>query len=190
MIAYRNEDYRTADKAFAYILNEFPESSNVRLASRYALLSREEVLKSSYPIDQESVRKLINDYGTYQKQSQDISSVMESQRRVALLQAFQLHEIDSAIMTLMELINQPVARNKVVAEAKMDLADIYLLNGQPWESILLYGQVEREFKDEPIGYMAKLKSAKLSYFKGEFELAQGHLDILKLATSREIAMMP
>ena len=91
------------------------------MASRYAFFLGREVLKSSYPIDQESVRKLINDYGTYQKQSQDIFSVMESEAQVVLLQAFQLHEIDSAIMTLMELINQPVARNKVVAEAKMDL---------------------------------------------------------------------
>jgi tetratricopeptide (TPR) repeat protein len=80
-----------------------------------------------------------------------------------------------------------LGRQKVLAEAKMDLADIYLLNGEPWESILLYGQVEREFKDQPLGYTAKLKSAKLSYYKGEFELAQGHLDVLKLATSREIA---
>ena len=28
----RNKDYRTADKAFAYIINDFPESPNVRLA--------------------------------------------------------------------------------------------------------------------------------------------------------------
>ena len=91
---------------------------------------------------------------------------MEAQRRVALLQAFQLNEIDSAIVTLNELINQPVGKHRVIAEAKMDLADIYLLDGQPWESILLYGQVERQFKDEPLGYTAKLKSAKLSYFKG------------------------
>ena len=69
----------------------------------------------------------------------------------------------------------------------MDLADIYLLNKEPWESILLYAQVEKMYKDAPLGYEAKLKSAKLSYYKGEFELAQGHLDILKLATSREIA---
>lgn len=187
MIAYRNEDYRTADKAFAYILDEFSESPNVRLASRYALLSREEVLKSSFPINEEQIRELISDYDIYQKQSRDIFSAMEAQRRVALLQAFQLYEIDSAIVTLTELINRPIGRNKVIAEAKMDLADIYLLDDQPWESILLYGQVEREFKDEPLGYTAKLKSAKLSYYKGEFKLAQGHLDILKLATSREIA---
>ncbi len=38
-----------------------------------------------------------------------------------------------------------------------------------------------------MGYEAKLKNAKLSYFKGEFLLAQEHLDILKQATTREIA---
>jgi TolA-binding protein len=38
-----------------------------------------------------------------------------------------------------------------------------------------------------LGYEAKLKNAKLSYFKGDFSLAQEHLDILKEATSREIA---
>lgn len=187
MIAYRNEDYRTADKAFAYILNDFKESPNVRLASRYSLLAKEEVIKLTYPVDQNAVRELILEYDKYQKESRDIFAAMEAQRRVALLQAFQLAEIDSAIVTLNELIQQPVGKNKVVAEAKMDLADIYLLDEQPWESILLYGQVEREFKDEPLGYTAKLKSAKLSYYNGEFELAQGHLDILKLATSREIA---
>ena len=187
MIAFRNDDYRTADKAFAYIIDDFAESPNVRLASRYALLAREEMLKATYPVDKAAIRTLIEDYDKYRQNSRDIYSAMEAQRRVALLQAFQLNEIDSAIVTLTELISQPVGKHRVIAESKMDLADIYLLDGQPWESILLYGQVEREFKDEPLGYTAKLKSAKLSYFKGEFELAQGHLDILKLATSREIA---
>lgn len=187
MIAYRNTDYKTSEKAFNYILNDFQESPNKRMASRYALLSEEEVLKQVYPIDTSSIRTLIVKYQSFIANSRDVFSVMESQRRIALLQAFQLNEVEAAIETLSKVLDQPVGRNKVVAEAKMDLADIYLLNKEPWESILLYGQVERMFKDEPLGYMAKLKSAKLSYFKGDFELAQSNLDILKLATSREIA---
>ncbi len=187
MIAFRNNDYKTSQKAFTYIINEFPESPSKRLASRYILLSEEEVLKNTYPINKESIRQLITKYEEFIAQSRDVFSVMESQRRIALLQAFQLNEVEKAIETLNDMLKQQVGRHKVVAEAKMDLADIYLLNKEPWESILLYGQVERMFKDQPLGYMAKLKSAKLSYFKGEFELAQSNLDILKLATSREIA---
>ncbi|MBO3698757.1 tetratricopeptide repeat protein [Fabibacter sp. E12] len=187
MISFRNSDYKTSKKAFGYIIEDFPESPSRRLASRYVLLSEEEVLKKSYPVDTTAIRDLIKRYEVYISESRDVFSVMESQRRIALLQAFQLNEIDNAIETLTSMLEQQVGRHNVVAEAKMDLADIYLLNKEPWESILLYGQVERMFKDEPLGYTAKLKSAKLSYFKGDFELAQSNLDILKLATSREIA---
>jgi TolA-binding protein len=67
------------------------------------------------------------------------------------------------------------------------MGDIYLLKNEPWEATLLYSQVEKSNKEQPIGYEAKLRNAKLSYYKGDFELAQGHLDILKMATSREIA---
>lgn len=187
MISFRNSDYKTSKKAFGYIIDEFPESPSKRLASRYVLLSEEEVLKNSYPVDSGAIRNLITRYEVFIAESRDVFSVMESQRRIALLQAFQLNEIEEAIKTLTAMLEQQVGRHSVVAEAKMDLADIYLLNKEPWESILLYGQVERMFKDEPLGYTAKLKSAKLSYFKGDFELAQSNLDILKLATSREIA---
>ncbi|WP_296619632.1 tetratricopeptide repeat protein, partial [Marivirga sp.] len=54
-------------------------------------------------------------------------------------------------------------------------------------SVLLYYQVEKSHKNENLGETAKLKNAKLSFYKGEFELAQEHLDILKNATRREIS---
>jgi len=187
LIAFRNEDYKSANKAFGYIINDFPESPSRRLAQKYVLLSEEEVVKSTYPVDSVAVRTLIDKYTVFQEQSRDLFTALDAQRRKALLHAFYLNEIQESITILSDLVQQPVGKHRIVAEAKMDLADIYLLDKQPWESILLYAQVERMFKDEPLGYEAKLKSAKLSYFKGEFELAQGHLDILKLATSREIA---
>ena len=62
-----------------------------------------------------------------------------------------------------------------------------MLQGEPWEATLVYSQVEKSQKDDVLGYEAKLRNAKLHYFKGEFELAKAVLDILKKATSREIA---
>lgn len=187
LIAYRNADYKTAEKAFNYIIKDYPDSPSSRLAQKYVLLSEEEVVKASYPIDTAAVRELIAKYEVFKDQSRDLFTALDAQRRKALLHAFYLNEIPESIEILTDLVSQPVGKHRIIAESKMDLADIYLLDKQPWESILLYAQVERMFKDEPLGYEAKLKSAKLSYFKGEFELAQGHLDILKLATSREIA---
>ena len=187
LIAFRNQEYKTAQKAFDYVLNEFPDSPSKNLAARYVLLADEEVVKETYPVDTTSIKNLIVKYEDYKSNLRDVFNIIDANRRVAHLYAFYLNQIPKAIEILTENINQPVGKHRVIAESKMDLADIYLLNEEPWESILLYAQVERMFKDEPLGYEAKLKSAKLSYFKGEFELAQSHLDILKLATSREIA---
>lgn len=187
LIAFRNQEYKTAQKAFDYVLTEFPDSPSKSLAARYTLLADEEVVKETYPIDTVAIKNLIVKYENYKSNLRDVYNIIDANRRVAHLYAFYLNEIPKAIDILTENINQPVGKHRVIAESKMDLADIYLLNEEPWESILLYAQVEKMFKDEPLGYEAKLKSAKLSYFKGEFELAQSHLDILKLATSREIA---
>lgn len=187
LIAFRNQEYKAAQKAFDYVLNEFPDSPSRNLASRYVLLADEEVVKETYPVDTTAIKNLIIKYQVYKESLRDVFNIIDANRRVAHLYAFYLNEIPKAIEILTENVNQPVGKHRVIAESKMDLADIYLLNEEPWESILLYAQVERMFKDEPLGYEAKLKSAKLSYFKGEFELAQSHLDILKLATSREIA---
>jgi tetratricopeptide (TPR) repeat protein len=67
------------------------------------------------------------------------------------------------------------------------LGDVYLLKEESWESTLLYSQVEKTQKETSLGYEAKLRNAKLSYYKGDFKLAQDHLNILKEATTREIA---
>jgi tetratricopeptide (TPR) repeat protein len=88
-------------------------------------------------------------------------------------------------------LNSLIANNKAAvslkSQAKINLGDIYLLKEEPWEATLLYSQVEKTQKESPIGYEAKLRNAKLSYYKGDFRLAQEHLDILKQATTREIA---
>jgi len=95
--------------------------------------------------------------------------------------------LDSAIHKLEKIINSQGVSLRLRSQAKLDLGDILLLDEQPWEATLLYSQVEKSQKEQSLGYEAKLRNAKLSYYTGNFELAQGHLDILKLATSREIA---
>jgi outer membrane protein assembly factor BamD (BamD/ComL family) len=105
----------------------------------------------------------------------------------AKLFAYYLNRNDSAIDILQRLIKSRRANQNLVAQAKLDLADIYLLDDQPWESALLYSQVDKTMKETNLGYEAKLRNAKLAYYRGDFRLAQDYLDILKLATSREIA---
>ncbi|MTI29855.1 tetratricopeptide repeat protein, partial [Xanthovirga aplysinae] len=114
-------------------------------------------------------------------------TLWEAKRNKALLHGFYLNEKDSAIEILQELIHSPMVDNQLKSYCKLDLGDLYLLNEEPWESTLLYSQVEKDQKESTLGYEAKLRNARLSYYNGDFELALSHLDILKEATSREIA---
>ncbi|MHB1179662.1 MAG: tetratricopeptide repeat protein, partial [Daejeonella sp.] len=51
----------------------------------------------------------------------------------------------------------------------------------------LYGQVEKQFTNDPFGQEAKYKNAKLSYFQGDYIWAKAQLDVLKGSTSQLIA---
>jgi hypothetical protein len=149
--------------------------------------AREAKVKRRFPVNRDSVQLLINEYERFTQQHPEHPNAHEAQLNEASLFAYFLDQKDSAIAKLNKLIGNPRASVYLKAKAKLELGDIYLLKGEPWESTLLYSQVERMQKDAPIGYDAKLRNAKLSYFKGDFRLAQEHLDILKQATTREIA---
>jgi len=88
---------------------------------------------------------------------------------------------------LYEAVAIPNAAPAAVAECKIELADILLFVGDVWEAKLLYTQVEKAYKNEPLGHYAKYKNAKLSFYIGEFDWAKAQLNVLKAATSKLIA---
>jgi len=61
------------------------------------------------------------------------------------------------------------------------------LENKKWDAILLYSQIEQRNKNNPIGYEAKLKKAKVSYYLGELDWAKAQLNVLKGSTSKLIA---
>ncbi|UII33919.1 tetratricopeptide repeat protein [Fulvivirga ulvae] len=187
LMALDNNDYNNAIKIFTYIIKEFPGTYNYLLAKMYLIKSYEKRVRNTYPIDEREIRNLINDYNNFISELGITRNTLEALRNKALLHAFYLDEKDSAITILNEIIETPRANPDIKARSKLDLGDIYILTEEPWESTLLYSQVEKSHKEDPLGYEAKLRNAKLSYYKGEFQLAQEHLDILKQATTREIA---
>ncbi|MBX9850760.1 MAG: tetratricopeptide repeat protein [Cytophagaceae bacterium] len=186
-IAMENKDYENASKYFQYVVDEFKNGINYSLARRLLINSKEEQVKNTFPVDMNRINSLINDYKSLVNDLGKNSNTLEAMRSMALLFAFYKNDRDTAIVILNDVIAQSRYDLKLRDKAKIDLGDIYLLKEEPWESTLLYSQVEKDEKDEPLGHEAKLRNAKLAYYKGEFELAQGHLDVLKLATSREIA---
>jgi tetratricopeptide (TPR) repeat protein len=115
------------------------------------------------------------------------SSTVPIMRYLAHLQAFYLDNIDYSIELLDTAIEMPAVTPVMKAECKVELADILLFAGNVWDATLLYSQVEYDFKHDPIGFEAKFKNAKLSFYIGEFGWAKAQLDVLKAATSKLIA---
>lgn len=186
-IALNNKDYSNADKAFSYVIKEFVNTENYLPAQLGLIRTREAKVKKSYPVNKDSVRYLISEYDKFCARYPENQNTYEARLNQSLLKGYYLNEIDSAIKDLSKLIANPKVSLQLKNQAKIELGDVYLLKGEPWEATLLYSQVEKSQRETPLGYDAKLRNAKLSYYKGDFKLAQEHLDILKQATTREIA---
>lgn len=187
LIAFSNKDYESSQEIFEYIVKDFAGGPNYIPAKMYMIRSKEEVIKNTFPVNIQHIKSLVEDYRSFIEENKNNYQAMTTSRNLALLYAFYLDNTDSAITILNQAIATPRQDPKFVAQCKLDLGDIYLFRSEPWEATLLYSQVEKSEKEQPLGHEAKLKNAKLNYFKGDFELAQEHLDVLKLATSREIA---
>lgn len=186
-MALSNEDYKTAYKVFGYIVSNYPNSNLSIQAELWQLNTKEEQVKKIYPINRESLLELTEMYKKFIVHYSNNNLAFKATLQLALIEGYFLNKKTEAIASLIILIAKPRLNAQLKSEAKITLADIYLLNEEPWESMLLYAQVDKTMKETAIGYTAKLKRAKLAYFQGEFELAQAILDILKLATSRQIA---
>jgi predicted Zn-dependent protease len=187
MLALQNEDYGNAGSIFDHLVKEYPKGQLYPLSRRMAIFSREEQVKNTYPIKRAEVQKLL---GQYQQLVDELGvslKTIEALRNMATLNAFYLDDFEKAIQIMQMAIEAGKQEKVFVDKCKIDLGDIYLLHGEPWEASLLYSQVEKSQKDDFLGYEAKLRNAKLHYFKGDFALAKEVLDILKKATSREIA---
>src|SRR6478736_3970162 len=186
-IALNNQDYENAIRSFLFVSKEFANTDNFLPAQLGTIKAREAKVKKTFPVNNDSIRYLIKEYEKFRKNYPNQSSANEAELSAAMLHAYHLNELDSGIVILTNLISLPKVSAQFIAQVKINLGDIYLLKGEPWESTLLYSQVEKSQHEAPLGYEAKLKNAKLWYFNGEFKLAQEHLDILKQATTREIA---
>jgi len=105
----------------------------------------------------------------------------------AHFKAFYLHDLEAADSLLQQAMLIPSINSYDLAECKMEYADVLLLQGAIWESMLYYSQVEKDFKEHPIGHEAKLRVAKIAYYQGDFSWAQAQLGVLKASTSKLIA---
>lgn len=188
-LALENKSYDAAISMYQSIIKDYPKSPNFFYARGKLLTAKEQKIKSHYPINQAELNGLVSDYKVLIAEASKTGSTnaYKYQADMALLYGFYQGKLDSAIILVSNALKNSAFDKKFQALTRLNLGDLYLLDNQPWESSLLYSQVESLEKDQPLGHEAKLRNAKLYYYQGDFKLAQEQLDVLKLATSREIS---
>jgi Tfp pilus assembly protein PilF len=182
-----NRSYDVAIDAYQYVLKKGTENYLYIDAKIGLLNARYLKITSTFDNKKEDLLKLENDYLSVLDEFGRNASTIRVMQYLGHLLGFYLDNTEAAIDILYEAIAIPNAREEMVAECKIELADILLFSGDVWEAKLLYAQVEKAFKNEPIGHLAKFKNAKLSFYIGEFDWAKAQLDVLKAATSKLIA---
>jgi len=185
-ICRKNEAYSTAIDCYQYILNT--EGSPYFLDAQLEILSvKKEQLSNNPGTSKEQWAELkseyINSFNSLGKTSYTILLL----RDLAQIEAFRLHDIESASVTIQEALAINTASPEDMAACKLVYADVLLLENEIWDSILLYSQVDKEFKHDLLGHEAKFRRAKISYYQGDFDWAQAQLDVLKASTSKLIA---
>jgi tetratricopeptide (TPR) repeat protein len=182
-----NEDFDAAIDGYKYIIKKNANKELV-MRSRIEQINTEfKQYTKSFSQDKSKLLAMKQEYSGLLADLGKTPFTIPLILNLAHLQAFYLGETNEAIELLLEAINIPKAALQNQAECKLELADIYLFSDEQWEATLLYSQVEKTFKNEPLGHEAKFRNAKLSFYIGEFDWARAQLDILKAATSKLIA---
>lgn len=182
-----NEDFDAAIDGYKYIIKK---NANKELVMRSRIEQINTEFKQYTKLFSQDKTKLL---GMKQEYTQLLNDLGKTPFTIPLilnlahLQAFYLGETSEATELLLQAISIPNVPLQNQAECKLELADIYLFSDEQWEATLLYSQVEKTFKNEPLGHEAKFRNAKLSFYIGEFDWARAQLDILKAATSKLIA---
>lgn len=185
--ATEQKDFDAAIKAYQYVVNKgekFPYFLNANLAlinvQRDRLVNSPNYNKQQLLTLKETYQNFIR---TYSNDYTSINALME----LAQLEALYIHEVDTAIAIITPITENNRIPKDIQSRAKLYLGDYYIIHDEPWESMLLYTQVEKDQKGNPIGEDAKFRNAKLSYYKGDFEWSQTQLKIIKANTSEYIS---
>lgn len=182
-----NLDYTTAEKCYQYVVEKGKENVNYITARMELINASNTRITTSGNYTGADLLRLRQEYQTALDELGKTVSTAPLVRGFAHLEAFYLDNAEKAIALLNETLELPNLKTGFKAECKMELADIFVFEGQVWEAALLYGQVDKDFKQDALGREAKYRNARLSYYLGEFEWARDQLNVLKAATSQLIS---
>ena len=184
--AKRERQYEMAVKALERVTESGKDQPMYAIAKAEKLNVLMEQLAGNPFFKPEDVSRLEGEYATFFSEFPQYYNT-ETLRDYATLEAQYAGKPQVAIDLLTKAIEAPSARKEFNGWAKLQLGDYYLLTGKIWDASLIYSQVDKSFREDMLGEEARFRNAKLAYYRGDFEWAQGQLNVLKASTSELIA---
>jgi tetratricopeptide (TPR) repeat protein len=177
-VAYDNSSFEVAEECFKFVIensNSFNEAlkieANLYLIKIYVALENTDV--------EAFFQKLFEEFGRKSKS-------LKIQIAYADFLTFQQNNPDKAKEVLQDALQfANIKYDK--ARIKIKLADVLVFTQNYNSALIYYSQVQTQLKGSELAQEARLKVARTSYFKADFDWAKAQLKILKGATSQLIA---
>ncbi len=186
-ICLTNQDFETAVECYKNVIL-YGETGSYFVNATYGMLETKYlVITTGINDSAQYVNSTVQEFNAFLNRFGKTSNTSLCVKQLADLYMFYQHDITKAMAFLEEINTIPGVQPRFAAESKLQLADAYLVSGDIWEAQLLYSQVDKDFKEDPLGQEAKFRNARLSYFNADFEWAKEQLDILKTATTQLIS---
>lgn len=179
-IAADENDDAAAREIFGFILQN-TTVPDLLMEAHYYLLSMdiEAAKEKDLPAIKTRIDALLAEYGI-------TPYSLDLQVLKADFEAFNLKDTKAAVATLNRALELQLNKFEI-AQVKMKLSDVLLVDEKFNQAIIYYAQVEEDLKNDAVAHEASLKMAKASYYKGDFAWAQKQLKVLKSNSSQLIA---
>ena len=185
--AGNNEEYSVAKKCYDAVIAKGKSSVFYQQASVKKLQMLSLLLNQNEFTTNQEFLALDTEYAAIQKDIVQANELALLKKDWAHLKTFYLNNSKDAEELLKAALALGGVNAKTLAEIKLELGDVLLFQNKIWEASLLFSQIELDFKDDVLGHEAKFRNAKISFYTGDFEWAQGQLDVLKASTSKLIS---
>ena len=182
-MASDNNDFATAVEAYQYVIDkggnkEYTNAARTEMLQ--VMFRRIELGIDNQPSDYQQLEKALTDA----LQDMGINTeTIDLVRSLAKLKAIYLGKTADAQFLLEDARTLRLPKAEIAA-IDIELADVYLMQGNDVDATLAYARVEDNNKNNPVGSEAKLRKAKLAYYIGNFKWAQAQLDALKASVEK------
>tara|TARA_Y100000385_G_scaffold160358_1_gene166476 strand:+ start:1491 stop:3260 length:1770 start_codon:yes stop_codon:yes gene_type:complete len=180
IMAKSAKNYAVTFEVFDYVIQNAQDSRLIIEANRQLLeLELVRTISPDLKPIKTKYNTLLNRYGLN-------SETVELQLSYANFLAMHFQQQPEAISFLKSALSQNLSPTDL-GRLKLKLADILVTNSQFNQALLYYAQVQTSLKNSTLAQEARFKSARTSYYKGDFDWAENQLKVLKASTSQLIA---